>query len=130
MPATISRTPGDLLLRVDRAFREGQLEELIACYEANATMVVKPGVLAIGVTAIREAFVAMLAVSDRPDVRHEKFNVIESGEIALFSSRWTLYAGERALLTRYATTVLRRNADDDGWRILIDNAHGPSAVLG
>jgi ketosteroid isomerase-like protein len=129
MPATISRTPGELLLRVDLAFREGSLEDLLACYEANATMVVKPGVLAIGATAIREAFVAILAASDRPDVRHEKFNVIESGEIALFSSRWTLYSGDRALLTRYATTVLRRHADD-GWRILIDNAHGPSALLG
>lgn len=129
MPELISRTPGELLLRVDRAFREGQLEELLACYEANATMVVKPGVLVIVASAIRDAFIAMLAVSDRPDVRHEKFNVIESGDIALFSSRWTLYAGERALLTRYATTVLRRTADH-GWRILIDNAHGPSAVLG
>jgi len=129
MQATISRTPGELLLRVDRAFREGELEELLACYESNATMVVKPGILATGAVAIRAAFTGILAAPDRPDVRHEKFNVIEAGEIALFSSRWTLYAGEKALLTRYATSVLRRHADH-GWRILIDNAHGPSLLLG
>ncbi len=125
----ISPTPGELLLRVDAAFRARDLDGLIDCYEKDAIVVVRLGVLACGWAEIREAFVRILATFERhPDVRHERTSFLETGDVALLSSRWTLYSGDTALMTRYATSVLRRDSAA-GWRLVVDNAHGPQLLL-
>lgn len=93
------------------------LETAFACYEPSATVVLQPNQIGSGEEAIRTFIkrVSELALS------FEGHEIVETGDLALHLSRYTLHLGEKGNVTGRTADVLRRGFDGK-WRIAIDNA--------
>jgi uncharacterized protein (TIGR02246 family) len=127
----ITQTPLATIELLDEAFNRGDIEAVLDFYEDEAVIVAEPNRLVTGKAAIRATYEWIFA-NIRGVARQDKTHVIETGDIALFTSRWsftgTLLNGEPASRESYASVVLRRRADGR-WRIVVDNSWG-HAVLG
>jgi ketosteroid isomerase-like protein len=114
---------------LDEAFNRGDIEAVLAFYEDEAVVVVEPGRLARGKVAIRAAFEFVFSLQGM--AKQIKTNVVESGDLALFLSKWTftgtLPDGTPFTRESTATCVFRKNSGGE-WRCLIDNSYG-TAVL-
>ena len=119
----------DLVEQMDAAFNRGDLGAVLDCYEDEAVVVLEPGRVVQGRERLREAFQFVLGLQGT--ARQLKTNVIEAGDLALFTSRWTftgkLPDGTPFTREAVATTVFRKQADDT-WRCAIDNPHGPAVL--
>ena len=124
-----AKTPLETVEQLDVAFNRGNLEAILAFYEDGATVVLEPGRLAIGKPALRQAFTWLLR--SRLIARQVKTNVIETGDLALFTSKWILIntGADTTIPSRegFASTILRKQPDGT-WRIVIDNSWGPAIL--
>jgi len=115
-------TPTEVDVLVIEALNGGDLEAALALYERYATFVPEPGKPVSGHKAIREALRGFLAIKPRLTV--EVPQVLESGDLALLSSRWTLKGtapdGSPIELAGQGAEVVRRRKDGT-WRFVIDN---------
>ena len=106
-------------------FVAGDLDALVALYEADALLVAQPGEVVTGVEAIREALRAFLATE--PSFNLEVREVLQAGDIALSFADWTLVGtgpdGEPIEMSAQTSDVLRRQPDGT-WRFVIDNPYG------
>ena len=123
-------SPAEVVELLDQAFNRGDIEAVLDFYEEDAIMVVKPGRLATGKAELRSAFEWILT-NIKGTAKQEKTHVIEAGDIALFTSKWS-YSGETADGTpiareSYATTIFRKG-EDGRWRIVVDNSWGPAVI--
>lgn len=127
----IASTPLETVLLLDEAFNRGDIEAMLEFYEDGAVIVAEPGKLATGKSEIRQTYEWILS-NMKGTARQEKTHVIETGEVALFTSKWTYNGtatdGSEFFRESYSSVVLRKQADS-GWRIVVDNSWGP-AVLG
>jgi uncharacterized protein (TIGR02246 family) len=119
MPA---RNPKDVDLLVIEALNAGDVEAAVALYERDATFVAEPGKPATGLQAIREAINGFLALEPRLTI--EVAQVVESGDLALLCSSWTLKGtapdGGPIEMAGQSAEVVRRQADGT-WKFVIDN---------
>jgi ketosteroid isomerase-like protein len=126
----MGRTPVEVINELDLAFNQGNLDRVLSFYEESATVVLAPGKVISGKSCLHEAFASILKLNGK--ATQLKTNLIESGELALFTSKWKFewVTNEGDLISResIATTVLRKNENGE-WLIVIDNSFGP-AVLG
>lgn len=124
------KTPLEAVHELDIAFNKGDLDGTLSVYEDSASVVLEPGKIIMGKTALRVAFSFVLTL--RGTATQLKTNVIESGDLALFTSKWVFnwrsQDGVPMSRESYATTVFRKNKNGE-WLIAIDNSFGP-AVLG
>jgi ketosteroid isomerase-like protein len=123
MPA---REPGDAhRLWADR-FKAGNLEGLMALYEPDATLAPQPGQVVTGTAAIREALGGFLGLKGTFEFLETK-PAIQSGDLALLHSRWTLTGtgpdGSPLNLGGTTADVARRQSDGT-WLFVIDNPWG------
>jgi uncharacterized protein (TIGR02246 family) len=113
-----------------RTFNEGNLEAVLAFYEAKATFVAQPGQVAEGTVALRAASNGFLSM--KPTLSLSKYQGIVAGDIALSVARWTLKGtgpdGKPIQMEGTTTDVLRRQADGR-WLFVIDNPWG-AGILG
>jgi ketosteroid isomerase-like protein len=115
----------DAVEGMSAAMERGSLEDALRYYEPNATLVAQPGVNVSG-AAFHEAmrgFVAMKPKFEMPN--HE---VIQSGDIALHLSPWTMEAvdpatGKPVRQSGLSLAVFRRQKDGK-WLMVIDNPFG------
>jgi ketosteroid isomerase-like protein len=127
---TLHTTPGVLLDALVSARDRGDVAAALACYEPDAVVVLEPGRSASGTAAVR----AMLEtfVSWRPAFRVRGRTILQTGDVALHVSEWTLHGtnadGTPIDLTGLSSDVARRSPDGS-WRLAIDNPWG-TAVLG
>ena len=125
MPA---RTPEELHRLWAEAYTAGDLESLLALYEAEAVLVPQPGKAPVaGRTAVRGVLESFLAQKGDLKIEIETASVICAGELALLRSRWSLRGqgrdGKPVAITHDSTELARRQADGS-WRYLIDNPFG------
>jgi ketosteroid isomerase-like protein len=87
-------------------------------YEHDATVVLQPGQTGKGASTIK-AFIQQASSLSITFTNHE---IIESGDIALHLSNYTLdMGGENGIINGRTADVLRKQ-DDGSWLIVIDNA--------
>lgn len=81
------QTPLETIERLDEAFNRGDLEAVLDFYEDSAVMVIEPRRMATGKAEIRAAYEWIFA-NIKGVAAQEKTHVIETGDIALFASKW------------------------------------------
>jgi len=127
--AMLARTPQEAVDLADAAFNRGDLEGMLAFYEEGAVMLFAPGQLVSGKMAIRDLLKTLFR--GNPVAKHDRTYVIESGDLALWTSTWSV-TGTGADGTPISQTgrgsVIFRRGSDGGWRVAVENPWG-SAVL-
>ncbi|WP_262110953.1 YybH family protein [Aeromonas sp. Marseille-Q5825] len=121
-----------LIETCDAAISRRDFDALMAFYAEDAALVVKPGMVARGIPAIRRAFTA---ISDHFDgqleVTQGAMEVIEGADNALviMETRLRYPDGEGGWINenRRATYVFRKEADRQ-WRCTIDNSYGTALL--
>ncbi len=123
MPA---RKPEEIHRLFTDAINAGDLNAILALYESTAILVAQPGQIVRGHAAIREALSGYLAMKPRFALQPGK--VLESNDIAILFSKWTLTGtgpgGSTVQLAGQTTDVVRRQKDGS-WLMVIDNPFGP-----
>ncbi len=119
-------TPEEVPLLFAEALSAGDLETLIALYEAEAILLAQPGEApAKGTEEIRAALQGFLATE--PTFTLQVRQVFEAGDLALSFADWTLTGtgpdGEAIEMSAQTSDVLRKQPDQT-WRFVIDNPFG------
>ena len=126
MPA---RTPEEAHRLWAETFNAGDLDALVALYEPDAILMSQPGQTVTGHAAIREALQGFLALKPKFNLQFQK--ALESGDLALLYSRWTLSGtgpdGNELTLSGQTSDVARRQPDGS-WLFVIDNPFGGQGV--
>lgn|SRR5437879_6037435 len=125
-PGTLRRMPAsqpeDMPATFESAFNTGDIDQVLALYEPDAVLVPEPGQVVHGTAAIREALLGFLAL--KLPIRLERKRVLQTGDLALVSSTWTLSGagpdGSAVNLGGNTTEVVRRQSDGT-WRYVIDD---------
>lgn len=121
--------PLDAVAQFVNAMNQGNLEAALSMYEPGASLVVTPGVVVTGTSALREALAGFVAL--KPALTSEAYQVVEVGDIALYCSRWQLRgtdaAGNVVNMRGVSADILRRQASGV-WRIALDNPWGADIV--
>jgi uncharacterized protein (TIGR02246 family) len=117
--------PAETVKRFTEAMNRGDVDAAVAFYEPDAVFVAQPGQLARGAREIRAALAGFVQL--KAQVQFSAEHVIESGDIALYVSRWTLRgvdpSGAAVTMGGESTDILRRQSDGR-WLIAIDNPWG------
>jgi uncharacterized protein (TIGR02246 family) len=124
------KTPLQVIQELDEAFNCGDIDSILNFYEDDATIVIEPGRLATGKPELRRSFEWMFN-NITGVAKQEKTHVIENGDLALFTSRWSLTGstGEGTSIARESiATVILRKHPERGWRIVVDNSWGPAVL--
>ena len=121
--------PLDAVTQFVNAMNKGDLGAALSLYEPGATLVVQPGVVATGTSALREALAGFVAL--KPTLTSEAHQVVEASGIALYCSRWSLRgtdsAGNPVQMSGRSSDILRRQPDGN-WLIALDNPWGTDIV--
>jgi uncharacterized protein (TIGR02246 family) len=124
-----ANTIDEAVKKLDEAFGQFDLEAVLAFYEDDAVLVIEPGRLARGREELRAFFKRVFALKGKAE--QMETHVLESGDIALFTSRWRFTGiapdGTSFQKESIATSVFRKG-EDGGWRMVIDNSHGPAVL--
>ncbi len=125
MPA---RTPEDVDRLFVDALNAGKLDELVALYEPQATLMPSPGKRVNGAAAIREALQQF--IDAKPRMTLQPRLVAQTGDLAIIGSTWDLSMtgpdGKPAQMKGESIEVVRRQGDGR-WLFAIDLPFGPNA---
>ncbi len=108
------------------SFQDGDIAEVMASYENQATVVFEPDAPVSDATQLEQMFTGMAAVNPVFDYEagHE---VIVNGDIAVHIAPWTMTGltpdGQELTQSGLSVAVLRKQADGS-WKLVIDNPHG------
>lgn len=107
----------------DRAITAEDFDALLDFYAEDATLVIKPGLVARGKEQIRKAFVAIAGHFDHKlVVKQGEMQIIEGADTALVLMETVLEAGDFSA-TRRATYVFRKEKGVR-WLCVVDNSYG------
>jgi len=118
-------TPEEVLASIVDGINTGDLEALMRLYEPDAAFAAQPGILAAGLSGVRESLRAFTAMKGTLDLKVTR--VLEASDLALVVGTWSFAGtgpeGEPVTLTGHNADVLRRQSDGS-WRFVIDNPWG------
>ncbi len=122
-------TPLDAVTKLVESRNKGDTETALALYEPTATLVAQPGVVVSGADAVRASLLRFASLS--PVFESTSRQIVESGDVALHCSEWTLKGtdprGKPIQMAGRTADVLRKQASGN-WLIAIDNPWG-TAIL-
>lgn len=123
-------SPLDAVTHFVNAMNRGDLNTALSMYEPGASLVVQPGTVVTGTSALREALAGFAAL--KPTITTEAYKVMEADGVALYCSRWTMRgtdpAGNPVQLGGRSSDVLRRQPDGN-WLIALDNPFGAEILV-
>jgi ketosteroid isomerase-like protein len=122
-------TPLDAIKTLVEARDKGDVETVVSCYEANATIVPQPGTVQHGTKALREWLASFAAV--RPKLNVTSREIIEGGDIALHCSAWTMNGTDptgKPFEMKGRTADVLRKQPNGSWLVALDNPWG-TAIL-
>jgi uncharacterized protein (TIGR02246 family) len=123
-----ARTPEDVDRLFVDALNAGKLDELVALYEPQATLMPSPGKLVTGSAAIREALAQFVA--GKPRMTLTPRLIAQTGDLAMIGSQWDLAMtgpdGKPVQMKGESVEVVRRQSDGR-WLFAIDLPFGASA---
>lgn len=103
----------------------GDIDGVLATYEAGAAVMFEPGAAVSGREAFREVFSQIAAA--RPEVSYAGHEVHVVGDLAIHLAPWSMTGetsdGEAITQGGLSVAVLRRQPDGE-WRLVIDNPYG------
>ena len=105
---------------VEEAFNRGDVDALVALYEADACMVQDDGNVARGLDAIRATWEGFLSVGGT--ITMTTRYCVETGDIALLSNAWQFSAESMSFDS--ASAEIARRGSDGQWCCLVDNPTG------
>jgi len=124
------QTPLETVEMLTAAINKGDVEGALSMYEPTGVLVPEPGSVASGTEAIRRSLQGFISLN--PNLTVHSCEVIDSGDIVLYCSNWTLKGtapdGSPVEMGGTSSDVLRRQSDGS-WLIAIDNPWG-GAILG
>jgi ketosteroid isomerase-like protein len=103
--------PEDLERLFVERVQAGDVDGLVALYEPDAAMAYRPGSVATGSQAIRQAFSELLAVGVTLSRNRQQQPTLRAGDLALTSTR---------LDDGTVTAEVARRQPDGSWRWVID----------
>lgn len=113
-----------VVMNMSQEMEKGNLDQVMRAYETKASLVAQPGIIVSG-AALKEAMNEYVTM--KPKFSMPIHEVIESGDIALHISPWTMSAidptGKEIKQTGFSLAVLRKQANGE-WLIVIDNPYG------
>lgn len=119
MPA---RTPEECDTLFASHLTSGNLEELLALYEPEATLVQQNAPPVCGTVEIRKRLAAFVAI--RPKFTANVVKVIEADEtLAVLYNDWTLTTKDAGTLNGKAIEIVRRQPDGS-WLFVVDDPYG------
>jgi uncharacterized protein (TIGR02246 family) len=123
-----AQTPEDTDRRFAEALNAGRIDELVALYEPQATLMPSPGKLVSGPAAIRQALAQFIAA--KPNMSLKPKVVAQSGDLAVVTAHWDLAMtgedGKPARMSGQSIEVVRRQTDGR-WLFVIDLPFGANA---
>jgi len=125
----MNRHPVELQIeKADRAIVGEDFDALMDIYADDAILVVRPGLNAIGKSAIREAF-ERIAIHFRNGLSVEQYGmeVLEAGDTALVLANTVVSAPNLPRTVRKATYVFTRSPGGV-WLCSIDNSYGHEVI--
>jgi uncharacterized protein (TIGR02246 family) len=115
--------------KLDDAFNRCDLEALLNFYDDDAVLLLESGRRVQGKARIGEVFRALFRL--KGTASQIKMNVIEAGELALYTSEWRFLArapdGSAISRNAVATAVFRKQADG-AWKCVLDSPFGPAVL--
>ena len=122
-------SPLDAVTQLMNAMNNGNLDMALGLYEPGASLVVQPGVVATGISALRDALAGFMAL--KPTMTSEAQQVVEADDVALCCARWSLRGtdpvGNPVQMSGRSSDILRRQPDGN-WLIALDNPWGTDIV--
>lgn len=119
----------ETIKRMTTSFRDGDIEGIMSTYAPSAIVLFQPGVVVAGLTELRGAFEASIAM--KPKFEFGAHKVVISGDIAVHHNPWTMTAsapdGSTIEQSGLSIAVLQRQADGQ-WLMVIDNPHGQRLI--
>ena len=107
------QTPNETMDQLVAAVNARDLDKALTLYHPEGTFVPESGKLATGLEAIRAAWTELL--KSKPTLTIPRHETVESGDIALYSTKWTLSLtgpdGAPVSMTGKGGVVLRRQPD-------------------
>ena len=122
-------SPIDAVTQFINAINQGDLETALSLYEPGAVFISQCDTVVTGIAALRQEFAGFMAL--KPTLTSEKHKVVETGDVAIYYSRWTMHgtdpAGNPVQQSGRSTDIVRRQSDGH-WLIALDNPWGTDLV--
>ncbi len=115
------RRPADIHREVERLVNAGDADGLAELYEADARMVDSDHQVRVGVDQIRANWAEIVAMG--LTIAMETTYVVEAGDLALLSNRYTLTLDGVPVGASATAEVVRRQADGT-WLYVLDHPFG------
>jgi ketosteroid isomerase-like protein len=120
-----ARTPEEVQNLWGKHFNAGDIDNLMALFEADAMFMYQPGQTVTGHTEIREKLQGWISGGLKANLQFQL--ALKTGNLALLYSRWTMNGtgpdGKQISMSGQTSDVVRQQADGT-WLFVIDNPLG------
>ena len=115
------QTPKELHTALAHAFNSKDIENVIALYEENATLVPQPDQLVNGREKVKEALQGFLSIEGEMEI--ETVYCLQVGDVALTRSSWKITNNGTVGISASGTELMRMQRDGT-WLFAVDHPFG------